>query len=128
MRRFPSGATRDDDDGKLDYEGFLSPIVLVRYAEYMDRHRVQADGELRASDNWQRGITKPAYAKSLWRHFMDFFLEHRGYQSREGMEDALCAIIFNASGYLHELLKERLNDHTANPPNASGAPSFWFFP
>src|SRR5262249_20215749 len=55
-RIFKTGATRDTDTGKLDYEGFLSPLVLKRYAEYMHQHRVMKDGAMRASDNWQRGI------------------------------------------------------------------------
>ena len=109
MRQFETGATRDTEEGKLDYEGFLSPIVIKRYGEYMHRHRKQADGELRASDNWQKGIPKDAYIKSAWRHFMDWWLHHRGFGkwAREKLEDALCAIIFNASGYLHEFLKEK---------------------
>jgi len=36
MRKFKSGALRDDDEDKIDYEGFLSPIVLERYAQYID--------------------------------------------------------------------------------------------
>jgi len=46
-----TGATRDVDNDKYDYEGFLSPIVLHRYAQYMHKHRLQSDGELRDSDN-----------------------------------------------------------------------------
>jgi hypothetical protein len=45
--------------------------------------------------------------KSGWRHFMDWWLEHRGFESREGAEEALCGLLFNVSGYLHELLKNR---------------------
>ena len=45
--------------------------------------------------------------KSGFRHFMDWWLEHRGLESREGMEDALCALLFNVQGYLHETLKAR---------------------
>ena len=56
MRRFETGATRDSDDTKLDFEGFLAPECIVRYAEYMQRHRIQPDDELRASDNWQLGM------------------------------------------------------------------------
>jgi len=37
VRTFDTGATRDTEDGKLDYEGFLSGRVLKRYAEYMIR-------------------------------------------------------------------------------------------
>ena len=106
MRRFETGATRDSDDDKLDYEGFLSPIVLQRYAEYMHQHRIQADGELRSSDNWQHGIPRIAYMKSLLRHTMDVWLFHRGSDGRDGLQDALCGVIFNAMGYLYEVLAD----------------------
>lgn len=105
-RHFPSGAYRDSEDGKLDYEGFLSPLVIERYAQYMDRHRIQSDGVLRAADNWQAGIPRAAYMKSGWRHFFDWWKEHRGRPSRDGLEDALCGLIFNACGYLYEVLRE----------------------
>lgn len=107
MRKFLTGATRNSDDGKYDYEGFLSPLVIERYGQYMHKHRIQADGVLRDSDNWQKGIPKDAYIKSAWRHFLDWWMEHRGLPSREGLEDALCALLFNVSGYLHELLKDK---------------------
>ena len=109
IRTFESGATRDTDEGKYDYEGFLSPLVLERYAQYMHKHRVQADGELRDSDNWQKGITKDAYMKSAFRHFMAWWKEHRNIKAKDGIEEALVAIIFNASGYLFEILKEKKN-------------------
>jgi hypothetical protein len=109
MREFETGATRDNDANKLDYDGFLSPLVLKRYAEYLHKHRVQADGKIRASDNWQKGIPLSAYMKSLWRHFMDVWTRHH-YPSVKfpdmELQEALCAVIFNASGYLHELLKQ----------------------
>ena len=106
MRTFDTGATRDNEDNKLDFEGFLAPECIIRFAEYMDKHRIQADGEIRDSDNWQKGIPKEAYMKSGWRHFMDWWLEHRGHKSREGLENALCGVIFNAMGYLYEVLNE----------------------
>lgn len=105
MRTFGTGATRDQDESKPDYEGFFSPLVFERFGQYMHKHRKQSDGELRASDNWQKGIPLTAYMKSLWRHLVDAWKGHRGYASNEVLEEALCAIIFNAQGYLHELLK-----------------------
>ena len=69
VRTFDTGATRDTDDGKLDYEGFISPLVLERFARYMHTHRLQPDGTLRDSDNWQKGIPRDQYIKSAWRHF-----------------------------------------------------------
>lgn len=106
IRTFETGATRDTDANKLDFEGFLSPLVLERYAEYMDKNRKQRDGTYRDSDNWQKGIPFAAYAKSLWRHFFAFWKRHRGYAANESLEDSLCAVIFNASGYLHEVLNK----------------------
>lgn len=109
IRTFATGATRDTDDGKLNYEGFLSPLVLERYARYMHRHRRQADGKLRAADNWQKGITREAYWESAHRHFMDVWLHHRGlgHLAREPLEESLCGLLFNVNGYLFETLKAR---------------------
>lgn len=126
MRRFESGATRDTDEGKLDFEGFLSPLVLERFAQYMHRHRTQRDGELRDSDNWQRGMGLRVYMKSLWRHFFATWKLHRrmirealrerdnpldddllvsiGTEELDELEDDLCAVLFNVQGYLHELM------------------------
>ncbi len=116
MRTFGTGATRHSEEGKFDYEGFLSPLVLRRYAKYMDSNRVQADGQSRSSDNWQKGIPLNAYMKSMWRHFMDLWVGHRRCDTRfdigiddDALEAALCAILFNASGYLHEMLAAQLN-------------------
>lgn len=106
MRKFKTGATRDTDLGKLDFEGFLSPLVLERFAQYLHKHRKQADGKLRDSDNWQKGIPKEVYIKSAFRHFMDFWKEHRGIKTEIGIEDAICATLFNCMGYLHEYLRE----------------------
>jgi hypothetical protein len=107
IRVFPSGATRDTAKNKPDYEGYVSPLVIKRFGEYMTKHQVQSDGAIRDSDNWQRGIPKDTYIKSAFRHFLDWLLEHDGYKSRDGLEEALCALYFNVQGYLHETLKER---------------------
>lgn len=107
MREFKTGATRNDDSALPDYEGFLSPLVIKRYGEYMHRHRVQSDGKIRSSDNWQLGMSLDSYMQSGWRHFLDWWMEHDGYESREGLEDALMALLFNVMGYAHEALKGR---------------------
>lgn len=105
VRTFESGATRDLDVDKYDYDGFLSPLALEAFAAYMHKHRLLQDGTLRASDNWKQGIPLEAYAKSEWRHHMDFWKLHHGLPAREGMVDTLCALWFNVQGYLHEYLK-----------------------
>jgi hypothetical protein len=125
MRQFESGATRNVDIDSQDYEGFLSPLVISRFGEYMHKHRRQADGQLRASDNWQKGIPLHSYMKSGWRHFLDWWMAHRGFESREGLEEGLCALLFNAQGYLHETLKARgykqcpLQVEIKTPPKAT---------
>lgn len=113
-RTFETGATRDTDEGKLDYEGFLSEPVLRRYAEYMHKNRIQSDGKVRDSDNWQKGMPIVQYMKSLWRHFMDVWRHHRHGLSHpehaadwDAEEEALCGVMFNSMGMLHELLKRR---------------------
>lgn len=127
IREFETGATRDSDDGKLDMEGFYHPAVMTRFAQYMHKHRVQANGELRASDNWQKGIPVYQYMKSMLRHVMEFWTLHRSMlrdkritengfslcysyieqKIMDDMEELLCAILFNVQGYLFELLKKR---------------------
>ena len=107
-REFETGATRDTDEGKLDYEGFFSPLVMLRFAEYMHENREQPDG-FRESDNWQKGIPQEAYMKSKYRHFMDTWLHHRGLADLAGsdLERALCAELFNTMGYLHTILEAK---------------------
>jgi hypothetical protein len=109
MRTFETGATRDTDENKLDFEGFLSPIVIERYAQYMHKHRKQSDGKLRDSDNWQKGIPIEQYMKSLWRHVFSVWKEHRIGKINE---DDICAAIFNLMGILHEILKSEKKDKT----------------
>lgn len=103
-RTFVTGATRDTDEGKLDFEGFLSPFALQAYAEYMHKHRVQSDGSLRASDNWQKGIPVEQYVKSLWRHF---FAVWKGWRQGKIEVEDVCALLFNGMGVLHELVTRK---------------------
>jgi hypothetical protein len=114
-RAFETGATRDTDNGKLDYEGFISPLVVRAYAEYMHRCRtrnVPAGQTLRSSDNWQRGIPQEVYAKSLIRHVLEFWLINDGFEAKDEkgqvltLEDVCCAIKFNIDGFLFEHLKQ----------------------
>lgn len=106
VRTFATGATRDTDTDKPDYEGFLSPLVIAAFGRYMHANRKQADGKLRDSDNWQKGIELNVYMKSAWRHFMEWWTAHRAGQDTES---AICALLFNAMGYLHEYLKAKHN-------------------
>lgn len=108
FRQFETGATRDQDTTKHDPEGFLNPLVIECYNEYMHKNRVQKDGSTRDSDNWQKGIPIPVYMKSLWRHFHDVWLWKRGYahKMKEPITTALCGLMFNTMGMLLEILKQ----------------------
>lgn len=109
VRTFDTGATRDTEEGKIDPEGFLHPMVIERFCAYMTENRIQKDGSVRASDNWQKGIPRDAYIKSLWRHFLMLWRLHRGpsFHKPKDLEDTLCALMFNSMGYLYEHLNGR---------------------
>ncbi|MCI0440742.1 MAG: hypothetical protein L0177_16675 [Chloroflexi bacterium] len=115
MRTFPSGATRNTEVD-ADYHGFLSPLALHAYGEYMHRHRLQADGTMRDSDNWQKGIPNDAFVRSLVRHVHDVQLIHDGYEERarhDGRDDNallshLSAALFNVQGLLHNYMLAEL--------------------
>jgi hypothetical protein len=108
-RAFDTGATRDTDENKLDFEGFLSPLVMERFAQHMHAARKMPDGTMRASDNWQLGIPLDVYMKSMWRHFFDVWKTHRGMEGATDIETELCALRFNVDGMLHEILKAKQN-------------------
>jgi len=113
-RTFNTGATRDQDSAKLDFEGFISPLVLRAYAEYMHKCRLRnipAGDTIRASDNWQKGMPSESYAKSMIRHVVEAWLILDGFEARDekgnvlDLEKVLCAIMFNVMGLLYERLK-----------------------
>ena len=116
-RTFNSGATRGTAEGKVDIEGAFSVLSLERYGEYMLEHQTDSAGMPRSSDNWQKGFPLSSYVKSLLRHSLALWRINRGFMDlgSKFLEDTLCAIIFNAQGYLHVHLKGRLptKDETA---------------
>ena len=112
MRKFKTGATRNEDFIKIDPEGFFNPLLIESFSEYMNKHRLQSDGKIRESDNWQRLFGDDHYKvcmKSTWRHFLHFWKIHRGYKVIEDgkevtLEDACNGIIFNVWAYLFKYL------------------------
>lgn len=113
MRVFETGASRDTEEGKIDFD-CLSPIALEYFSQYMHGKRKMPDGTMRNADNWQFGIPKNSYMKSLLRHVFLFWKWHRGSTIKENAKDELCAIIFNAQGYLHTMLVEEVAFPTTN--------------
>jgi len=103
MKKFNSGATRTSEPLE-DPEGFLSPAVIIEFNRYMAHHRTQADGEVRRADNWQRGMSKARYMRSMWRHFLDVWNYWRIPRVGDAILDSLCALMFNVHGMMLEVL------------------------
>lgn len=113
IRKFSTGATRDSQEGKNEYIGFLDPTIIEEFGNYMTKHRIQSNGQLRDAANWKKGITKNSYIESLFRHFIDLWFLHLGYKrfdKKDGHEltvkEVCSACLFNIQGYLYEELKE----------------------
>jgi hypothetical protein len=109
-RTWNTGANRNKDEDKYDYEGFINPLVFEAYGKYMHKHRHLADGTMRDSDNWQNLFGDEhikVCTKSLIRHTHDVWMENRGYDSRDGIDEALGGIIFNAMAIWFKILKDR---------------------
>lgn len=108
-RTFDTGATRDMDQNKLDYEGFISPFVLECFSQYMHEFRLRnipEGDEIRSSDNWQKGMPQEAYMKSMLRHVMEAW---RDWDRGVVTLDVFNAILFNVQGMIYEELRKRGN-------------------
>lgn len=118
MVAFGTGATRSDATAKPDFSGYISPLAMILFGEYMLRHQVQADGELRAANNWKRGMPIERYVSSLSRHIRDFSeawdklaLDQVAGAEMEmtmvALEEAWGGVQFNVQGFGHEWVKMR---------------------
>ena len=111
MRKFLSGATRDNDEQKINIIDSFSPLVLRRFAQFMRDHNIKG-GELKRNEaNWKKGMPKQSYIESKARHFLDAWITHEGYEDGD-IEEMLCADLFNTMGHLHELLVAKLKKKT----------------
>lgn len=106
MRQFATGATRDIDTSKYDYEAFLSPMVIEAYAAYMHENRQTNDGTFRDGDNWQKGIPLPVYGSSGMRHVHEWHKVLRDVPVEAGELGAVGGILFNVMGWMHETMKK----------------------
>lgn len=82
MRTFKTGATRDDDFGKLEYSNYIHPLCDFSYARYMKTKQI-IDGEYREWDNRQKGIPKDSLLASLVRHTEILKLLYKWYEVYE---------------------------------------------
>ena len=114
MREFETGATRNNDQERVDWVKMLSLPAMFEYARYMSRHRLQTDGKLREFDNWKGADKKGGFpldevVESLMRHTLDLAALQNGDVPMRPCDtrEACCAIIFNAMAYLHTILSAR---------------------
>lgn len=114
MREFETGARRSNNEGKVDYSGHLSPLVLEAYGKYMHKHRLQEDGQMRAADNWKAGIPMSSYKESLIRHTIDFWKAYDEGNYGE-CDELACAIMFNVQGFIYERCRQSKRENQAVP-------------
>ena len=112
LRMSESGAIRNSDVGKINYQGALSPLILEAYGKYIEKHSLLPDGTRRNNKNWQNLFGTPeehrqVCIESAWRHFIDLLMDHDGYESRDGIDEALGGLMFNIQAYWFSILKER---------------------
>jgi len=97
MRKFKSGAVRDDDNGKYDFVETISWTAFNRYAGYMTgKKKKYGEG------NFKKGIPVESYEKSLLRHIDKYIRNKYENGDDEKNEDHMSAIVFNAFGIMHE--------------------------
>jgi len=99
---------------------------MEAFACYMHINRTQADGSMRAADNWQKGIPTDVYIKSGWRHWFNMWQIFRsfisiGHKPEPGLEMiAVCGLLFNVMGYLHErMVADGINNWLAREENGA---------
>jgi hypothetical protein len=103
---YPTGAVRDNAEGKEDYIETTSWTAIRAYAQYMtEKAKVYGRG------NWRKGIPTEAYEESLMRHIQKYFANKYEHANLEPNEDHLCAAMFNLLGIIHNReLKKQTNE------------------
>lgn len=111
IRKFNTGSTRNDKEGKLEYYGFNHPLVETSFAKYMHHHRKLEDGSLRDSDNWWNGFPEREVIESLLRHIQDIKLIYAGYKVIEKGKEVTLEEAINGSKFnLNALQLSNLKD------------------
>lgn len=103
VRKFSTGAIRDNDEGKVDFIETISWTALNRYAQYMTgKKKKYGEG------NFKKGITIKSYEESLVRHLHKYLTNKYEHGNNEKEEDHLSAIVFNTLGIMHEEEMQKL--------------------
>lgn len=97
MKKFTTGAVRDDQEGKVDFVETISFTAHERYARYMTSKKKKY-----GVGNFKKGIPIESYEQSMLRHIDKYFRNKYEGGSDELEEDHLAAIRFNCDGIMHE--------------------------
>jgi hypothetical protein len=97
MRKFTTGAVRDNDETKEDYVETISWRAMKRYAQYMTGKKSRY-----GAGNFKKGIPIESYEQSLLRHIQKYLENKYEGGTIEVDEDHLSAIVFNTFGIMYE--------------------------
>jgi len=100
MRKFNTGAVRDNDEQKPNFVETISWTAFNRYATYMTGKATKY-----GAGNFKKGIPIESYEESLMRHIDKYFRNKYEAGYDEPNEDHLSAAVFNIFGILHEEAK-----------------------
>ncbi len=97
IRKFTTGAIRDNDETKEDYIETISWTAFKRYAQYMTGKKKKY-----GQGNFKKGIPVESYEQSLVRHLQKYLANKYEQGDDEKGEDHLSAMVFNLFGIMHE--------------------------
>lgn len=97
VRKFESGAIRDNDETKEDYIETIPWRSMRRYARYMTSKKSRY-----GAGNFKKGIPIESYEQSLVRHLQKYLENKYEGGDCEKEEDHLSAMVFNVFGIMFE--------------------------
>jgi len=109
MRKFTTGAVRDDDTHKEDYIETISWTAMKRYAQFMTSKK-----EKYGAGNFKKGIPIESYEQSLLRHVQKYLSNKYEDGDVEKDEMHLEAMLFNIFGIIHEQERNKRNENQTN--------------
>jgi len=97
VRKFKTGAIRDNDENKVNFIETISWTAFNRYAKYMTGKATKY-----GRGNFKKGIPIESYEESLIRHIDKYLRNKYENGDDEKNEDHLAAAVFNLFGIMHE--------------------------
>lgn len=102
IRKFDTGAVRDNDSTKENYVESIPWIALRRYAFYMKSKESRY-----GKGNFKKGIPSESYEESLLRHIQKYISNKYEGGDFEKDQDHLSAILFNCFGLIYQEEKQK---------------------